>query len=198
MRFIQYLGIFTCIVLLQGCVTVKLKSVLPEQAYYSLDNIKLEPSCKTMNTSLGLNISVLSPFDGKDILGYDEKSQIEILQHYKWIDLPKNMIRNNVIKAGLNHCIQIEQNPPISQKLKILQININELYVLQPKTKVQSKDSKENFYTGYIYLHYELMGYDLKRLKNGIIVATSQDSNPAKSLQNAVNEALQKVLMQVK
>ncbi|RDU70514.1 hypothetical protein CQA66_08105 [Helicobacter aurati] len=190
MQLIQYIGIAVLATILQGCITVKLKSVLPEQAYYSLDNIKLEPHCKAMNASFGIHISILSPYDGKDILVYDEQSQIKILPYYKWIDLPKNMIRNSIIKAGLNACIQVEQTPSINQKLNTLQIHINELYV--------ERDSQNQNYTGYVYLDYELKGFDSKRIKNGIVITTTKDSNPVKSLQNAMNESIQKILTQIK
>ncbi|STQ87127.1 hypothetical protein LS73_008095 [Helicobacter muridarum] len=189
-RYIRIIFFALSPILIGGCVTVKLKSVLPQQAYYNLDNIKLNPSCKNMDTAFGISISVLSPYDGKDILVYDKKSEITILENYKWIDLPKNMIRNNFIKAGLNACIQIDQNPPVSQKLNTLQIYINEMYV--------ELDSENQSYTGYMYLHYELRRFDYERIKNGIIITQSKDTNPIKALQDATNESLQKVLTQIK
>lgn len=189
-KYIRIIFLAIFLLLVGGCVTVKLKSVLPQQAYYSLDNTKLETNCKDINASFGINISVLSPYDGKDILVYDKKSEITILENYKWIDLPKNMIRNSLIKAGLNSCIQIEQNPPVSQKLNTLQVYINEIYV--------EFDSENQSYAGHVYLNYELRRFDYGRIKNGIIITTSKDASPTKALQNAVSESLQKILKQIK
>ncbi|RDU64081.1 hypothetical protein CQA53_07980 [Helicobacter didelphidarum] len=174
--------------LLQGCLNVNLKSVLPNQTYYSLDSINIESKCHNTLANLAVNISVLSPFDGKDILIYNSNNEINVLESYKWIDLPKNMIRNAFIKAGLNHCLNIEQNPSVSQRFNTLKINVNELYVKK----------EEGQYQSHIYLYYELMAYDMSRIKRDFIVMNTRDSNPAIAMQNAMKQALEKIVSSVK
>lgn len=178
----------TTVISLHGCLNVNLKSVLPNQIYYSLDAIALESQCKNPTSRLALNVSVLSPFDGKDILVYNKKTEITILETYKWIDLPKNMIRNAFLKVALNHCMQVEQNPSITQKIKTLRLNINELYV-----KIQNDTNN-----AHIYLNYEVIGHDMNRIKSGIVTSNMQDTNPAKALQDTVSDALNKVALQIK
>ena len=183
---------------LHGCITVKLQSVLPEQAYYSLDTVNLEPTCNKFDNSLGLNITVLSPYDGKDILLYSEGSEIRILEKYKWIDLPKNMIRNSIIKSGLNQCLRIEQNPPLGQKLNTLRVSVNELYLSSEEEQIDSKQNKNVEYSGYIYLNYELVGPNYNRIKSGVVFTTTKNHNPAKALQEALNESVLKILNEIK
>ncbi len=178
------------LVLLSGCLNVNIKSALPNQTYYNLDNIKLS-STKCNNkknaSDFGLNISVLSPFDGKDILLYGDNQEIKILENYKWIDLPKNMIRNAFVKVGINNCMQITQNPPISQRINTIKISVNEMYL----------KSNKNEHEAYIYLVYEILGYDMKRLQYGVIQTNASNINPAIALQNAVNEAIEKVIKEL-
>lgn len=175
------------IAFLQGCLNVNLKSVLPDQTYYSLDNVVLSQECKKNQESFGLQINALSPYDSKDILLYNDKNEIKILPNYKWIDSPKNMARNAFIKIAANNCMQIDQNPPLSQRLKILRININDLYV---------KGAAD--YEARVYLTYELFGYDMKLIKDGSITTTIKGENPAVAMQNAMNEALQKIASKIK
>lgn len=176
------------VVFLQGCLNVNLKSVLPEQTYYSLDNISLlSQKCKNKQDEFALQVNALSPYDSKDILLYNEKNEIKILPNFKWIDLPKNMTRNAFIKIAANNCIQIEQNPPLSKRLNTLRININDLYV-----------KGELDYEARVYLTYEILGYDMKRIKDGSITTSKKGENPAIALQNAMNEALQKTINEIK
>ncbi len=173
--------------LLQGCLNVNLKSVLPNQTYYSLDNTKLSSKCKGRSNKYGLNVYVLSPFDGKDILLYNDKQEIRILENHKWIDLPKNMIRNAFIKVGINNCMQIEQNPPLSQRISTIKISVNEMFL--------KNNGSEN--EAYIYLIYELIGYDMKQIKEGIVQTHSNNINPAIALQDAMNKAIKKVIKDI-
>lgn len=185
------LQFFACIMFmlcLQGCINVNLKSVLPNQTYYSLDSVTLVQECKKPTMNLALNISVLSPYDGKDILVYDNDLAIKILESAKWIDLPKNMIRNAFLKIAVNNCLRIEQNPSITQKIPTLRLNFNDLYI-------QSQD-EEN--TAHIILYFEVIGYDMNRLKNGVIKINVEDKNPAKALQKAMIDALNQVVQQIK
>ena len=185
--FMQGFYIILVVALLQGCLNVNLKSVLPDQTFYSLDNVELENQCKKKQESFALQVNALSPYDSKDILLYNEKNEIKVLTNYKWIDLPKNMTRNAFIKVAANHCLQIDQNPPLSQRLNTLRISINDLYV---------KGTSD--YEAKVYLTYELLGYDMKRIKEGSITTSARGENPAITLRYAMNEALQKIAKEIK
>lgn len=176
------------ILFLQGCLNINLKSVLPNQTYYSLDTTSVTQQCVKKANTFALNVSVLSPYDSKDILLYNEKQEIKVLDNYKWIDLPKNMIRNSFIKTAANQCLQIEQNPLLSQRLNIVRINVYDLYVLN--------DGNTN--KAYIYMTYEVVGHDMSRIKEGDVKTDSVSDNPAVALQNAINKALQKVVLDIK
>lgn len=180
-------GVFV-ILFLQGCLNINLKSVLPNQTYYSLDTTSVTQQCVKKANTFALNVSVLSPYDSKDILLYNEKQEIKVLDNYKWIDLPKNMIRNSFIKTAANQCLQIEQNPLLSQRLNIVRINVYDLYVLN--------DGNTN--KAYIYMTYEVVGHDMSRIKEGDVKTDFVSDNPAVALQNAINKALQKVVLDIK
>ena len=171
---------------LAGCLNVNLKSVLPNQTYYSLDNISLtendKNTCKNMDKTYNLNISVLSPYDGKDILIYDKDSKINVLESFKWIDLPKNMVRNAFIKIGFKGCLNIEQNMSVAQRANTIKININDMYV-----------KKDGDYIAYIYLSYEIINYNMTRIKYDNIISTYTHANPANAIQIALTNALQNV-----
>lgn len=182
------LVIMTLALSLSGCLNVNLKSVLPNQVYYSLDSVIVDKPCKNIESTFNANINVLSPYDGKDILIYAKDSQIKILDTYKWIDLPKNMIRNAFIKTGTNHCINIESSGAVGQKIGNIRIHINDLYIRQG----------EGLYTAYIYANYEVLNYDLSRAKSESIITTTQDSNPIKALQDATNKTLESIILNLK
>lgn len=178
-----------CVLLfLQGCLNVNLKSVLPNQTYYSLDTTSVTQQCAKKTNTFALNVSVLSPYDSKDILLYNSKQEIKTLDNYKWIDLPKNMIRNAFIKTAANQCLQIEQNPLLSQRLNMVRINVYDLYVLN--------DGQTN--KAHIYMTYEVLGHDMRRIKEGDMQTDSTNDNPAIAMQSAMNEALQKIAQELK
>lgn len=186
-KFIYGICAILIIMCLQGCFNVNLKSVLPNQTFYSLDNVVLEDKCKKKQDGFALQVNALSPYDSKDILLYNENNEIKIIPDYKWIDLPKNMVRNAFIKVAANHCLQIDQNPSLSQRLNILRLNINDLYV-------KGVDD----YEGKVYLTYEILGYDMKRIQEGSITTSAKGENPAITLQHAINEALQRLASEIK
>ena len=181
------LGIYV-ILFLQGCLNVNLKSVLPNQTYYSLDTTSVTQKCAKKANVFALNVSVLSPYDSKDILLYNSKQEIKMLDNYKWIDLPKNMIRNAFIKTAANKCLQIEQNPLLSQRLNIVRINVYDLYVLN--------DGQIN--KAHVYMTYEVVGHDMRLISEGDIQTDSINDNSAIALQKAINEALQKIVSEIK
>ena len=175
---------FITALLLAGCVNVNLKSKLPEQSYYSLDNIMLDSNAMekcTSITPMALNVNVLSPYDGKDILLYNSDSSITIMQSYKWIDLPKNMIRNVINKIAISKCVKIEQNLSLIQKIKTLKITILDMYV----------KNKERGSSAYVSLSYSLGE------KDKILSVEKSDENPAKALQDSVIEALYGVFNEI-
>lgn len=173
---------------LQGCLNVNLKSVLPNQIYYSLDSIILSEPCKNIESTYNVSVNVLSPYDGKDILVYNPDMQIKILDTYKWIDLPKNMIRNALAKVGANNCVNIELNSSVVQKIGTIRLNINDMHVKK----------EDSVYSAYIYATFELLNYDLSKTKSDAIIITAQDSNPIKALQDSIQKALNAIISSVK
>ncbi|MWV61548.1 hypothetical protein DCO58_08970 [Helicobacter saguini] len=170
-------------VFLQGCLNVNLKSVLPKEEYFSLDSIVLNP-CKKMESTYNLSVNVLSPYDGKDIL-VNNAGQIKVLDTYKWVDLPKNMVRNAMIKVGANHCVSIESSGIVGQKTSTIRLNINDLYLTQNGSE----------YNAHIYATYEIINYDLSRAKSNILVLNANDTNPIKALQSAISKGLENVVL---
>lgn len=173
---------------LQGCLNVNLKSVLPNQIYYSLDSIILSEPCKNIESTYNVSVNVLSPYDGKDILVYNPDMQIKILDTYKWIDLPKNMIKNSLVKVGANNCVNIELNSSVAQKIGTIRLNINDMHVKK----------EDSVYSAYIYATFEVLNYDLSKTKSDAIIITAQDSNPIKALQDSIQKALNAIISSVK
>lgn len=175
-----------CVIFLNGCLNVNLKSVLPKEEYFSLDSIALNP-CKKMESTLNLNVNVLSPYDGKDIL-INNAGQIKILDTYKWVDLPKNMVRNAMLKVGANNCMTIESGSAVGLRLSTLRLTINDLYLTQ----------LEGSYSAHIYATYEVINYDLSKSKSNTLVLEVNDINPIKSMQNAMQQTLEKIANDIK
>lgn len=171
-------------VFLSGCLNVNLKSILPKEVYYSLDNIVLNEPCKKIESNYNASINVLSPYDGKDILVYSLDSQIKTLDTYKWVDLPKNMIRNALMKVGANKCINIEQSVAVGQKISNIRLNINDLYIKE----------ENGSYNAYIYATYEIINYDFTKSEVKSIIISSIDSNPIKALQDSTQKMLNNVI----
>lgn len=178
---------FVIIPLLYGCVNLDLQSKIPKQSYYTLDKENLAPACNSVDYTIALKVSVNSPYDSKDILVSTKDGEITKLENTKWIDLPRNMLSNLLVKIGLNHCIQVSTKLTNLQKIPILFLNMNNMFIYKSDTELVSR----------VFLSYELLGSDGKKLKNGVVVTTKSDSNAIIGFQDAIISALKKVITQI-
>lgn len=176
-----FVGIFFSF---QSCVNLSLESNIPKKTYHSIDNEPTLPNCTNVSNGAVVMVNVLSPYDTKDILFTDGYNEINFFSNMKWIDLPKNMIRNAFIKIGLNNCIQINSNIRSGQKLNILRINVNDMYINNDIEKIAK-----------VYMSYEITSYSGNHIDNGIVITTAKNINPIKSIQEAVSSALKKIII---
>ncbi|PAF43485.1 hypothetical protein [Helicobacter sp. 11S02629-2] len=184
---------------LQACVSLNLKATLPPQTYYSLDKETITPTCQGILENIKLETTVLSPYDAKDLLVINSDGEVNSIDSIKWVDLPKNMLRNLVVKLALNNCIHISTQASYSEKLDTLRLYVNDMHlVVTNASEVRDNPNLEKEYSSRIFLAYDLLSPNGVRLKSGVVLTTSKDKNPVYALQDALKSGALKVIGQVK
>ncbi|PAF42133.1 ABC-type transport auxiliary lipoprotein family protein [Helicobacter sp. 11S02596-1] len=106
------LAMIILVLMFSGCVSVKLKSELPKMDHYDINtetSWNLECSNPTEIGLMGITSSDI--YNTKDILVKSEDGQITHLENQKWVDLPKNMLQNLLMRESQKQCILITTRP---------------------------------------------------------------------------------------
>ncbi|MGL2783567.1 hypothetical protein ACQJ9G_00125 [Helicobacter pylori] len=99
--------------LLQGCLSINLKQMLPEIRTYDLNASSFEiMQCAKPLTEVRL-ISILSAdlFNTKEIVFKAKDGQITHGKHQKWIDLPRNMLKTMFMQEAQKACLGVALPP---------------------------------------------------------------------------------------
>ncbi|MDU7692875.1 MAG: hypothetical protein E7K04_01330 [Helicobacter sp.] len=168
--------------LLAGCVDINIKSVLPKESIYNIDNLDLKNrTCKAPRQIAIGGINSVNFIDSRSMIEKSSNGQISTIENITWIDNPKNMLQNLLQKQAYNSCIDLtDANAP-----KTLFITI--------------------FFMGFkngapqIELSYKITDPRLKVLEIGQIIKRkdpkSADLSPKiKDLQRISNEAILDIL----
>lgn len=107
-----------------GCLAIKIKSEVPQKTYYDLDIENLEnKNCQNLNLMGIGQITSLSFLDNKNILQKKSDGKINAIDNLQWIDNPREMIKNILIKNAYKKCISIESGS-MKRMDKIISINL--------------------------------------------------------------------------
>lgn len=188
MRFLSYciLAIF-----LGGCFS--LKTSLPPVSYYDLD-IDLPLSSKCQN-SLRIGIAKIASsfiYDNREILYRKSNAEMISLSGMGWIDLPKNLIKQILIKQFEGHCIQASL-PPLSGIKNDLILKVELFNFL-----VEQEQNQDEFV--HIGLFYELLDVqDSKVVKSGMISLKEKvEQNYILSFKKAMQKIGQQLIQLIK
>ncbi|WQS28865.1 membrane integrity-associated transporter subunit PqiC [Helicobacter pylori] len=99
--------------LLQGCLSINLKQVLPEIKTYDLNaSFFEETQCSKPLNEVRL-VSVLSAdlFNTKEIVFKAKDGQITYGKHQKWVDLPRNMLKTMFMQEAQKACLSVALPP---------------------------------------------------------------------------------------
>ncbi|CAK00420.1 ABC-type transport auxiliary lipoprotein family protein [Helicobacter acinonychis] len=99
--------------LLQGCLSINLKQVLPEIKTYDLNASSFEKSQCTKPLAEVWLVSILSAdlFNTKEIVVKTQDGQITYKKRQKWIDLPRNMLKTMFMQEAEKACLSVALPP---------------------------------------------------------------------------------------
>ena len=165
--------------LLFGCVDVKIKSEIPKKTYYDLDIGELEDQSCVTSKSIGLlGINSLSFFDNKNIIKKDSDGKTTLIENILWVDNPKEMLKNILLKNALRKCIELE-NGTLKKQEKFLALNLIFLGFHDQSSLVE--------------IAYKITNEKLQTIKMGTI-RKQKNGTEIKDLQQLIQEATNEIL----
>lgn len=150
-----YLNLLILAGFISGCVDVKIKSEIPKKTYYDLDTSELSSKVCHHFGNIGLGgISSVSSFETPNVIRKQSNGQTSVVENTLWVDNPKEMLKNILIKNALNECINLDANS-MQHMDKIVFVKILFLGFLDDRSVVE--------------LSYRVSDSKLNTLKMGII-----------------------------
>lgn len=179
------------ILVLSGCFN--LKTLLPQISYYDLSfAINTSEDCR-ISSHIGIaEIRASSTYDRPEIVYKTKQSKIIALPQMQWIDSPKNLLRQFLLKQFESSCIQASI-PPFGGikndyllKIELLNFEIE-----------QDSEDAEFAHIGFFYELLDLKSF--KILESGIIEKKEKVANEyIPAFKNVMQEAGNKLVKKLK
>lgn len=170
------------IVMLSGCIDVKIKSEIPKKIYYDLDTQELSTRvCSQFHTVVLGGVTSVSSFDVPKVIKKQSNGEIEPMGNLLWVDNPKEMIRNILIKNALSQCVNLDSG--IEKTDLILSIKVLFLGFLDNQAVVE--------------LAYRVSDSRMNTLKMGVI-KKDKPSQEIAALQTLSQEAVSEIISLLK
>ncbi|PAF43357.1 hypothetical protein [Helicobacter sp. 11S03491-1] len=170
--------------ILGGCVNLKIKSELPKIDLYSLNTHSLVSSkCQGYKDIALIGIESSTLYDTKDILIHSDDGKIQSMEGKKWVDFPKNMLKDLLAQEASKQCILISLPPfgtSLPQKmLKLMILSFGIFTDKQPQAQLG-------------------LGYEIfiggKKVDSGILINKKDtQGNPIQALQEVSKMGIDKV-----
>ncbi len=104
-----YFVLLVLAIFINGCVDVKIKSEIPKKSYYDLDISEIDSKTCHHFANIGLGgISSVSSFETPNVIKKQKNGQTSVVENTLWVDNPKEMFKNILIKNALNECINLD------------------------------------------------------------------------------------------
>lgn len=158
----KYILIGLVVALYAGCVSVDIKTEIPEVSFYDI-SLHTQKILKNPKQSYGTILSAAMPYDSTDIYKLDSQTlRTRILSNAQWVSKPKEMLIATLSSMMSDRGLSLIKPPFGSVKVgKILKIHIDKILVIH-------KDGKDY---ATLSVHYDLLNAkDASLVKNGIIV----------------------------
>lgn len=180
MRSLYYLSLPF---VLSGCLSLNIKSVLPNKIVYSLDTTQLkETHCHAPKTIGFGNVVSENYIDSKSVMSISGNGEVSSFDTIYWADNPKYMIASALLKEASNNCINIDTTGAISKEMLFLNIFFVGLQNKAPK----------------IEIGYKILDSSLKPLKIGTIKKQGRASESTKdqiaNLQTLTQSVIKEIL----
>lgn len=161
MRYFYY---FSLPFILSGCLSLNIKSVLPNKTIYSLDTTQIkEVHCKAPKTIGFGNVTSKNYIDSKNVVNMKSNGEVSSSDTIYWADNPKYMLTSSLLKEAANNCINIDMTGANNEEVLFLNIFFVGFENNSPK----------------IELGYKILDSSLKPLKIGVIKKQTRASNNA-------------------
>lgn len=165
----KYILIGCIVALYAGCVSVDIKTEIPEVSFYDI-SLHTQKVLKNPKQSYGTIISAAMPYDSTDIYKLDSQTlRTRILPNAQWVSKPKEMLVATLGGMMSERGLSLIKPPFGSVKVgKILKLHIDKILIIQ----------KEGGEYATLSVHYDLLNAkDVSLLKNGIIVRQKEIAN---------------------
>ncbi|WP_394909846.1 hypothetical protein [uncultured Helicobacter sp.] len=165
----KYMLIGCIVALYAGCVSVDIKTEIPEVSFYDI-SLHTQKVLKNPKQSYGTIISAAMPYDSTDIYKLDSQTlRTRILPNAQWVSKPKEMLVATLGGMMSERGLSLIKPPFGSVKVgKILKLHIDKILIIQ----------KEGGEYATLSVHYDLLNAkDASLLKNGIIVRQKEIAN---------------------
>ncbi|HIV48809.1 hypothetical protein [uncultured Helicobacter sp.] len=165
----KYILIGCIVALYAGCVSVDIKTEIPEVSFYDI-SLHTQKVLKNPKQSYGTIISAAMPYDSTDIYKLDSQTlRTRILPNAQWVSKPKEMLVATLGGMMSERGLSLIKPPFGSVKVgKILKLHIDKILIIQ----------KEGGEYATLSVHYDLLNAkDASLLKNGIIVRQKEIAN---------------------
>lgn len=165
----KYLIVGFIIAIYAGCVSVDIKTEIPEITFYDI-SMHTQKILKNPKQSYGTIISAAMPYDSTDIYKLDSQTlRTRILPNAQWVSKPKEMLISTLGAMMSERRLSLIKPPFGSVKVsKIIKLHIDKILIIQ-------RDGGEY---ATLSMHYDLLNAkDASLIKNGVIVREKEISN---------------------
>ncbi|PAF52257.1 hypothetical protein [Helicobacter sp. 13S00477-4] len=105
------IGAVFLVLVLSGCVSLKIKSDIPSLDMYDLNTQFENTQCAKVDEVGLLGISSVEIYDTKSILEKSLDGKIQYLEGKVWVDFPKNMLKVLFVLEAQKECIGVSFPP---------------------------------------------------------------------------------------
>ncbi|WP_066389333.1 hypothetical protein [Helicobacter himalayensis] len=159
----KFFGILVLVFMLGACVSVDIKTEIPEISFFDISfGNELESAKNKSAQTYGIIFASSMPYDSTDIFKLDSQSlQLKALPNMQWATKPRDMLSSSLVGMMNAQGFNVARAPFGSAKLAYtLKIHIDRILIVQKGSEQYAA----------IALHFELIDTkDLRPLKNGII-----------------------------
>ncbi|BCD46444.1 hypothetical protein [Helicobacter suis] len=191
----KHIGLVCCFsVLFSGCLNLNLKQMLPDVKDYDLNTIGFTtPTCSQVHDIGLVGIQSADLYDTKQIVFKNAQGQVYYAKHTKFIDLPKNMLKNMLLLQAAKHCLFVSRPPHITTPYATIKLDILSLAILEQNGQYQAQ----------LVLDYSLntpSGSQYRRITQSqtITAKESDEILEIKALQHVSLKAITEILEQIK